>query len=320
MRTKYAKIWNELLDRASSQPADTPAIFANLVGVSAYEVLKRETEQKRVALIIRQQTTLPIEMLYNTGPRLRERLHKQRRGYFRTAQSQEALPVVEDTPEESIGLLNMSEPQTETFKNGWVPAMIDGDRISQPLKGELYLQVLDHCLEVRENDKEQYPYMYTTTELSIPTSTFVLSPQCQGENSGNPGCTDYNVTVVTKRTDFLTKTAQEEPEETVLGHCFIYDPGSMLAMSKGLASQAQGVHLVILAREGGRVITRYSDPIRLNRITKKRQSLEMLPIVNCNCSVHGTKEFVDILYGKSLYSSGFHSPGVQAETNADDRC
>ena len=51
VRDRFAAVWNELLDRVSSLPADTPAIFANLLGVSAYEVLKRKTEQGRVALI-----------------------------------------------------------------------------------------------------------------------------------------------------------------------------------------------------------------------------------------------------------------------------
>jgi hypothetical protein len=73
-RDRFAGVWSELLDRVLSLPADTPAIFANLLGVSAYKVLKRKAEQEQVALIIQQQNVLPIKLLSNTGPRLRGRL------------------------------------------------------------------------------------------------------------------------------------------------------------------------------------------------------------------------------------------------------
>jgi hypothetical protein len=300
IRNKYAKIWNELVDRASSQPADTPAIFANLLGVSAYEVLKRETEQERVALVIRQQNVLPIEMLYNTGPRLRERLHAQAPGNP-TIRSRDLEPVPMDTPEEEIGLLDMSEPEAQRFKNGWVPGMIQGDRISQPLRqplrGKLYLQVLERCLKIYENDKECYPYMYTTTAHEIPTSPFVLNAECQRANTPDTGCANYPKVIVTRVMD--SSSILEDAQETVMGHCFIYDPGSMLAMSEGLISHAQGVHLIIVSRDEGRLTTLYSDPIRLNRIPAARQRSVALPTVDCECNAHDKKEFVDILYGKT---------------------
>jgi hypothetical protein len=317
IRNKYAKIWNELLDRASSQPTDTPAIFANLLGVSAYEVLKRETEQERVALIIRQQNVLPIEMLYNTGPRLRQRLYAQAPGNP-TIRSRDLEPVPMDTPEEGIGLLDVSEPEAQRFKNGWVPGMIQGDRISQPLRGELYLKVLERCLMIYENDKECYPYMYTTTAHKIPTSPFVLNAECQRANTTNTGCTGYSNTVVTRVMD--SSSIPEDAQENVMGHCFIYDPGSMLAMSKGLISHAQGVHLIIVSRDEGRLTTLYSDPIRLNRISEARQHSVALPTVKCECNIHDKKAFVDILYGKTIPTqASVHELG-DSGSNTIGRC
>lgn len=302
LRTKYAEIWNELLDRSSSQPADTPAIFANLLGVSAYEVLKKDTEHERVALIIRQQTALPIEMLFNTGPRLQSRLDTRNHRSSAAVQPQQDLAALEYAAEESIGLLDMSEPQTQTFKNGWVPARISGERISHPLKGELYLQVFENCLQVHEKGKEQHPHMLTTTRLDIPTSPFVLSWQCQTKDQEITSCTQKTMMVVTRVIDAAAQRAQENHEETVLGHCFLYDPGSILAMSHGLIEHAQGAHLVILSRSEGRLTTRYSEPIRL-RVAKKRHELEMLPVYKSECNIHASdgKEYVDILYGKLVY-------------------
>jgi hypothetical protein len=291
---RYAKIWNELLDRASSQPADTPAIFANLLGVSAYEVLKRNTEEDRVAFIIRQQKALPVEVLYNTGPRLQERMLTQ---VFDSgmAQSRDSMATLEGVSEETIGLLDMSELHTRSFKNGWVPALIGGDRISQTLEGRYYLKVFEHCLRIHKEDGETSPSMYTTTETEIPTSAFIIDSGCPTEDT---------ITVINRVIDSPSQATRESPDETVLGHCFIYDVCSMLAMSKGIESQAQGVHLVILSRNGNRLTTRYCDPIRLTLTTKEKQSVEMLPSLKCLCKCQSTEEFVDILYGKSICPLG----------------
>jgi hypothetical protein len=296
-RNRYVTVWNELLDRSSSQPADIPAIFANLLCISAYEVLKREKEQERVALIIRQQQVLPVEILFNTGPRLRERLHDQDSRSFVVSQPQH-LATFENTPEESIGLLDMSEPRTRPFTNGWVPAIIGGDRISEPLIGQPYLQVLDHCLQVHENNKEQHACLYTTAGCHLPTSKFVLDFKCQTADKELTVCALDMLIAIDRMGDPTMRSTPEEPDETVLGHCFMTDPGSLLAMSAGLAEFAQGSHLVILSRSEGRITTRYNSPMRFSRVTKKEQSLEGFPTMKCECNVHSRKEFIDILYGQ----------------------
>lgn len=147
LRDRFARVWNELLDRVSSLPADTPAILANLLGVSAYEVLERKTEQERIALIIRQQKVLPVELLFNTGPRLRGRLSTHLSESRAGSQMQHHVTAQETTPEESIGLLEISALQTQSFKNGWVPASIEGDKYLQTLEAKFYLQVLEDRLQ-----------------------------------------------------------------------------------------------------------------------------------------------------------------------------
>ena len=307
-RNKYAEIWNELLDRSSSQPADIPAIFANLIGISAYEVLKRDSEEKRVALIIRQQTVLPVEILYNTGPRLRGRLHAQRVPTIR--QTQEPLDLQDDVAEESIGLLNVSEPEVQVFKNGWVPATIDGDAISQSLSStKLHLQVLKNRLQVRNGDKEYFPCMFSTTDVNIPTSEFLLkrTSKCQKDKE----------IAVTRVIDPSTLNDSQGVEETVQGHCFIYDSGSLRAMSLGLIDDAPGAHMVIIGRSKERLTLRYSEPIRFTRITRKRQNFGTLPVVECQCNIHESKQFVDIIYGKLLTHLSAHAT-IQAY--AQSRC
>jgi hypothetical protein len=295
VRNRYAEIWNELLDRVSSQPADIPAIFANLLGVSAYEVLKRTSEQEQVALIIRQQKVLPVEILFNTGLRLQRKLHITRSRLRSTSQRQQSPAVVEAIPEEWIGLLELPEPQAQIFKNGWVPATIGGDKYLQPLVGQIYLQVLEDCFQIHENGKERYAAMFTMERPDIPMPKFLLEVKHHPTN--NRLATRTRLISVDIAVNPSTHNAQERSEETMLGHCFMYDPGSQMAMSKGLVNCAPGVHLVILRRSNGRLVTRYSGPIRLGRVAEERDSSEGLPVVECKCNCEGSREFVDILYG-----------------------
>jgi hypothetical protein len=300
VRDRFAGVWNELLDRVSSVPADTPAIFANLLGVSAYEVLKRRTEQQRVALIIRQQNVLPIELLYNTGPRLRERLSVHGSEFHARPQMLQRVTTHENTPEEWIGLLEMPELQTQSFKNGWVPASIRGDKCLQPLVAKYYLQVLEHCLQVHHNGIEAVPYMYTTVGPHIPLSTFVLDSQCSSVNSHVASRTSRTFIAIDRLVDDSTHSDEGLSKERILGHCFMYDPGLMLAMCHGRVDYAPGSHLLILRQSGGRITTRYSSPIQLSRWTEEAQVLKEIPMLECKCRCPccpGIKDYVDILYG-----------------------
>jgi hypothetical protein len=111
-------------------------------------------------------------------------------------------------------------------------------------------------------------------------------------------CAKDILVTVDKAFDSSLHSAEEESGETVLSHCFMHDPGSLLAMSMGLFDDAQGSHLVILSRSNRRLTTRYNGPIRFSRTTKKKQSLQVLPVVECECNIHNSKEFVNILYGQ----------------------
>jgi hypothetical protein len=300
VRDRFAGVWNELLDRVSSLPADTPAIFANLLGVSAYEVLKRRTEQERVALIIRQQNVLPIELLSNTGPRLQGRLSAHSSEFHARSPMLQRVTTQENTSEEWIGLLEMPELQTQSFKNGWVPASIRGDKCLQPLVAKYYLQVLEHCLQVHHNGMEAVPYMYTTVGPRIPMSTFVLDSQCGAINGHVMSRTSQTFIAIDRLVDDSTHSVEDGLEERVLGHCFMYDPGLMWAMCHGRVDYAPGCHLLILRQSDRRITTRYSGPIQLSRCTEETQALRKFPTLECKCRCPycpGIKDYVDILYG-----------------------
>jgi hypothetical protein len=305
---KYTKIWNELLDRASSLPADTPAIFANLLGVSAYEVLNRDTNEARMAFIIRQQRVLPLEMLYNTGPRLQQRLNTQ------TPDVANYLIDSQDASEENIGLVEVSGSSNKTHSNGWVPAGISGDKVLKAVTGQLYLRVFEDCLRIYEGNLEKCPWMYTTTETKIPETAFILDLGCQTGDCD----TENTVTVVNRIVN--SPTYESSSQEAVLGHCFIYDAGSLLGSSKGFDEQVPGVHLIVHSQSAGRLTTRYSGPIRLTRITKEEQRVAMLPILKTRCTVHGTAELVDIIYGRWFLHLALCSRAVPTSANLITRC
>ncbi|CAN9187589.1 unnamed protein product [Alternaria alternata] len=305
VRDRFAAVWNELLDRVSSLPADTPAIFANLLGVSAYEVLKRKTEQERVALIIRQQSVLPIELLFNTGPRLRGRLSAHGPEPYAASLMLQRGTAQENDPEEWIGLLDMSELRTRSFKNGWVPASIRGDKCLQPLVAKYYLQVREHCLQVHNNGTEAVPYMHTTEGPLLPMSTFVLDSRCSTIRGHITAHTNRTFITIDRLVDGSPRSIDDQSQERVLGHCFMYDPGLMWAMCRGRIDYAPGCHLLILSQSDGRITTRYSSPIQLSLCTENTQALESIPTLECRCTCPdcpGIKDYVDILYGKSKVS------------------
>jgi hypothetical protein len=300
VRDRFAGVWNELIDRVSSLPADTPAIFANLLGVSAYEVLKKRTEQERVALIIRQQKVLPIELLFNRGPRLQGRLSAHDSEFHVRPQTLQRVTPQENSPEEWIGLRDMPELETKSFKNSWVPASIKGDKCLQPLVAKYYLQVLEHCLQVHHNGIESVPYMYTTVSTHIPISTFVLDSQCGAINSRVTARTSRTFIAIDRLVDEPTHVVEDRSEERVLGHCFMYDPGLMWAMCRGQIDYAPGCHLLILRQSDRRITTRYISPIQLSRCTEETKGLENFPTLECECRCPycpGIKDHVEILYG-----------------------
>jgi hypothetical protein len=303
VRDRFAGVWNELLDRVSSLPADTPAIFANLLGVSAYEVLKRKTEQERIALIIRQQEVLPIELLFNTGPRLRGRLSAHGSESCAGSQMLQRGTAHENTPEESIGLPNMPEVLTRSFKNGWVPASIGGDKCLPPLVAKYYLQVREHCLQVHNNGTEAFPYMFTIEGPLVPKSTFVLNSQCGAIEGHITAHASRTSITIDRLVDGSPRSIEDQLQERVLGHCFMYDPGLMWAMRRGHVDYAPGCHLLVLSQSDGRITTRYSSPIQLSQYTQKAKVLERIPTLECKCTCPdcpGIKDYVDILYGQSI--------------------
>jgi hypothetical protein len=302
VRDRFARVWNELLDRVSSLPADTPAIFANLLGVSAYEVLKRNTEQERVALIIRQQNVLPIELLFNTGPRLRGRLSADIPESHTGSQMLQCGTTQEDNPAQWIELRDISEPQTRSFKNGWVPASIRGDKCLQPLVAKFYLRVAEHRLQVHENGIEAVPFMYMTEGPLPPMLTFVLDSQCSTIKGHITAHTNRTFITIDRVVDDSLRDIDNQSQERVLGHCFMYDPGLMWAMCCRRIDYAPGCHLLVLSESDGRFTTRYSSPIRLSRYTEHTQVTESIPTLECKCTCPdcpGTKNYVDILYGQS---------------------
>jgi hypothetical protein len=319
VRDRFTAVWNELLDRVSSLPADTPAIFANLLGVSAYEVLRKTTERERIALIIRQQQVLPIELLFNTGPRLREKLGGPSSLSRIWPQSQRRVLSQEETPEEWIGLLDMSEVQTKAFKNGWVPASMEGDKCLQTVSAEHYLQVLEHCLQVHRNGVKAIASMYKTLGPHIPMSKFVLDLPCRSTNA-------RTLIAIDRMADEPAYNSQDQSQERILGHCFIYEPSLLRAMYGGHVESAPGCHLSILSRSDQHITTRYISPIQFSRCTEETRSSRNIPTLECQCNCPGCpngSEHVDILYGQSKdpsRSNYVHTDVVKLiqYTDADD--
>lgn len=67
---QFRSVWNELSHRATTMVEDVPFIFANLLNFRTIELSKMPAEQ-RLQAILWHLEILPIELLYNQGPRLK---------------------------------------------------------------------------------------------------------------------------------------------------------------------------------------------------------------------------------------------------------
>lgn len=64
----FCTVWNHLSYRNSTMIEDLPAIFANLLDLNAYRILEASTLD-RMKVLLRGIDVLPVELLFNTGPR-----------------------------------------------------------------------------------------------------------------------------------------------------------------------------------------------------------------------------------------------------------
>jgi len=68
--SSWVSIWNALSTRTTTMEKDLPAIFANMLQMNAYKILKLPAEEWLHA-ILTTSDTLPMSLLYNRGARLR---------------------------------------------------------------------------------------------------------------------------------------------------------------------------------------------------------------------------------------------------------
>jgi hypothetical protein len=67
---RFTKVWNSLSGRTTTMPEDLHVIIATLLGFSPQEVLNLPAKE-RMKAILRAQSQLPLALLYEQGPRLR---------------------------------------------------------------------------------------------------------------------------------------------------------------------------------------------------------------------------------------------------------
>jgi hypothetical protein len=67
---RFTKVWNSLSGRTTTMPEDLHVIIATLLGFSPQEVLNLPAKE-RMKAILRAQSQLPLALLYEKGPRLR---------------------------------------------------------------------------------------------------------------------------------------------------------------------------------------------------------------------------------------------------------
>ncbi|RMJ13939.1 hypothetical protein CDV36_006424 [Fusarium kuroshium] len=64
----FSAVWNQLAYRNTTKKEDLPAIFSNLLDINVWKLLQHRPEDRMKALL-RGTDALPIDLLFNTGPR-----------------------------------------------------------------------------------------------------------------------------------------------------------------------------------------------------------------------------------------------------------
>ncbi|RSM15740.1 hypothetical protein CDV31_004839 [Fusarium ambrosium] len=64
----FSAVWNQLAYRNTTKKEDLPAIFSNLLDINVWKLLQHSPEDRMKALL-RGTDALPIDLLFNTGPR-----------------------------------------------------------------------------------------------------------------------------------------------------------------------------------------------------------------------------------------------------------
>lgn len=67
---QFCTVWNSLADRNTTMAEDVPAIFANLLDINAYQILALPPSS-RMKAILASLDVLPLDLLFNDGPRSR---------------------------------------------------------------------------------------------------------------------------------------------------------------------------------------------------------------------------------------------------------
>jgi hypothetical protein len=84
--------WNALQARSTSKSEDLPAILANLMDFNAYQIMSVSSPEERMMAMLSGLPSLPMSLLYNTGPRMRHDKHDSNR-WVPTLPSSERLTI-----------------------------------------------------------------------------------------------------------------------------------------------------------------------------------------------------------------------------------
>lgn len=146
-------IWDSLVQRATSQAEDVPAIMANLAGFDAFEILQIKEPSARVSAMLLATKSLPVGWLFQSGPRLKEfgsslqlkteanslgRFRNRFLQLIRRSRVSRFEHNVDDVEPQALG-------PTCFWSNRWCPAEVAGSFVSGPTQS---LSVYENRLQL----------------------------------------------------------------------------------------------------------------------------------------------------------------------------
>jgi hypothetical protein len=221
--TQIARAWNAIIGRSTTQPKDRHAIFANVLDFNAYHI-RQIQDDHRVPAILLSCKELPLSLLYNRGPRLRNYRFPQN-GWI---------------PTETVGDPLVGRGTMKMTEDG---LLLDFSKCT-PFSTALLLsypsipRVNHFRIKVRGRNEHLFIEVQDDSHSAAPAAAFEEASATMYEN-GNGTCIILDATSRSSpRSGYIAKGARFSIHGTLLK----YDKPLMAGDVKGWASQILGDH------------------------------------------------------------------------------
>ncbi|KAF4624974.1 hypothetical protein G7Y89_g13195 [Cudoniella acicularis] len=208
-REKLCMVWNALSVRSTTKAEDLPAIFSNLLDFNTYQIFSLPPQQ-RLKSILTNLDKLPLDILFNPGPRI-DAGRKHRDRWIPTVSSGLRMLHEDSRSDFESRTLDWTDDGNIIFshlapKNSYVFCVLDLDVVEKHTKFLLQLSGSDKWPDwtgLVELDRVEGDEMLENTDEFVKVALLLDTQDLAKQSWGMPGCS-----VFLKRRNVLRRECQ----------------------------------------------------------------------------------------------------------------